>query len=205
MNDPSLGNLPNLAVELLDALNRAGFKAALGGGLALNLWVQPRTTQDVDINVFLAEDRYPDLLGALQEFGCLASRDGAAWDEAHREDFLRRAREGDVAICWFGPIRIDVFVPSIPFYEEAKRTLREVAFGSDGAKRLVLSPEALAVFKLLFFRARDILDLRRLVAVRRETLDTGWVRAQIVGMLGEDDERVETWDEIVHTHGPRER
>ncbi len=55
--------------------------------------------------------------------------------------------------------------------------------------------------QLLFFRDKDLVDLRRLVAARRETLNAGWVRARMVGMLGPDDDRVVAWDEIVSTHG----
>jgi hypothetical protein len=61
-----------------------------------------------------------------------------------------------------------------------------------------LSAEAIAVFKLLFFRARDLADLERLVALRSE-LDVTYVRLQIVSMMGESDERVAKWDEIVRT------
>jgi Nucleotidyl transferase AbiEii toxin, Type IV TA system len=196
-----LGEVPRVGIEILDALTAAGFKTALGGGLALNLWVQPRTTKDVDLNVFVDEERYGALLAAVERLGCAASRDGAAWDDDRRAEFLRCARDGEVAVAWRGDVRLDLFVPSIPFYAEAERTLREVRFGGDEKLRLVLSPEALAVFKLLFFRERDILDLRRLVAARRATLDTAWVRGQMVDMLGEDEERVRTWDSIVQTHG----
>jgi hypothetical protein len=36
-----------------------------------------------------------------------------------------------------------------------------------------LSPEDLAVFKLLFFRAKDLLDLERLVAFLGDAFDDG--------------------------------
>jgi len=195
-----LDRVPEVSLRVLDALEAAGLRAAMGGGLALNVWVVPRVTKDVDLNVFVGEEQHSELLGVLEEFGCLASRDGAPWNEEARATFLRQAREGEVAVAWSGEIRIDVFVPSIPFYEEAEKTLRAVAF-PDGKQRLVLSPESLAVFKLLFFRDRDLVDLRRLVAARRDTLDTAWVRNQLTGMLGADNERVAAWDEIVALHG----
>jgi hypothetical protein len=52
------------------------------------------------------------------------------------------------------------------------------------------------VFKLLFFRGKDVVDLERLVAVRDE-LDRAYVRRWIVDMMGDADERVRRWDEIV--------
>ncbi|MBX3469360.1 MAG: hypothetical protein KF878_21005 [Planctomycetes bacterium] len=197
----ALEDLPRLALRVLDAYADAGLKAALGGGLAFNLWVVPRVTKDIDVNVFAPEEEHGRVLAVLERLGCAASREGGPWDDARRAEFLRRARDGEVAVAWHGDVRLDVFVPSIPFYDEAERTLREVTF-PDGRARLVLSPEALAVFKLLFFRDKDLGDLRRLVAVQAEALDRAWVRDQVVGMVGEDDERVAAWDEIVRRHGP---
>lgn len=198
---PALEDVARVALTVLDALSGAGLPAALGGGLAFNLWALPRATKDVDINVFVAEEDHPRLLTALEQLGCAADREGAAWDGPRRAEFLRRAREGEVAVAWWGDVRLDLFVPSIPFYEEARRTLREVEF-PDGRRRSVLSPEALAVFKLLFFRDKDLEDLRRLVGVQRERLDAAWVRGQIVAMLGDDDERVAAWDSIVRSATP---
>jgi hypothetical protein len=57
----------------------------------------------------------------------------------------------------------------------------------------------LAVFKLLFFRGKDIVDLERLAAVRAD-IDASYVRKWIVDMMGEDDDRVRRWDAIVTTY-----
>lgn len=195
-----LEDVARIALRVQDALTDAGLKAALGGGLAFNLWALPRVTKDVDLNVFVREEEHARVLAVLEGLGCAASGQGARWDDAAREEFLRRAREGEVAVAWYGDVRLDVFVPSIPFYDEAERTLRPVTF-PDARERLVLSPEALAVFKLLFFRDKDVGDLRRLVAVQRDDLDVAWVRGQVVSMVGEDDDRVRTWDTIVDQHG----
>ena len=60
-----------------------------------------------------------------------------------------------------------------------------------------LSAEATAVFKLMFFRSKDVADLERLVAVQRAALDHAYVRRWIVEMMGEDDPRTTTWDDPV--------
>ena len=60
-----------------------------------------------------------------------------------------------------------------------------------------LSPEALAVFKMLFFRAKDLVDVEKLVVVQGDGLDRGYVRRWLVDMMGEGDERVAAWDAIV--------
>ena len=69
--------------------------------------------------------------------------------------------------------------------------------GPDGWQGWFLAPEAVCIFKLLFFRAKDMVDLERLVAVRGEELDHGYIRRWLVDMMGEKDDRVGRWDDIV--------
>ncbi len=64
-----------------------------------------------------------------------------------------------------------------------------------------LSPELLSCFKLLFFRPKDLLDLERLVSTST-SLNASRVRELIVGVMGEDDERVRAWDDIVTRFRP---
>src|SRR4029078_12891789 len=93
---------------------------------------------------------------------------------------------------WSG-MRVDVFTPRIPFSHEALRTR-----GKQDMRGLAvwfLAAEAVAIFKLLFFRTKDIADLQRLVAVA--DVDVPYVRRWMVDMMGEDDPRVAKWDEIV--------
>ncbi len=74
----------------------------------------------------------------------------------------RAARDGMFVGTWDG-MRIDVFVPSIPFSDEAARTRIEIEV--DGWRGWFLSAEAIAIFKLLFFRAKDVGDLDQLIGV----------------------------------------
>jgi hypothetical protein len=57
------------------------------------------------------------------------------------------------------------------------------------------------VFKLLFFRGKDVVDLERLIAVQGAALDAAYVRRHVVTMLGDDDPRVVTWDRLWSEHG----
>lgn len=98
-----------------------------------------------------------------------------------------------------GDFRVDVFVPSIPFSWEAERT--RVRLAARDRAYWFLAPEALAVFKLFFFRGKDRVDLERFVAVRAEKLDHAYVRRWIADMMGEDDERVQLWDQMVERFG----
>jgi hypothetical protein len=94
-----------------------------------------------------------------------------------------------------------VFTPSIAFSWEAQRS--RVRHRIEDADVWFLSVEALAVFKLLFFRGKDVVDLERLVAVSGDSVDGDYVRAQLVRMMGADDPRVSTWDRIWSEFRPR--
>jgi hypothetical protein len=176
------------AQRIADALQGAGVSHAIGGALALAIAGVPRGTADVDVNVFVTEERVPSVIALLAGLGIEIP---AAAEEQARQRGMFVGR-------WDG-MRIGVFLPSIPFAFEAERTRVRVTDES-GWSGWFLSAEALAVFKLLFFRGKDQVDLERLVAVRPE-LDTAYVRRQIVDMMGEDDDRTRRWDDITSRYG----
>jgi hypothetical protein len=173
------------AQRIADALEEAGLPYAIGGALALAIAGVPRGTADVDVNVFVGEDRVADVIDALRRVGVEVDATAAVARAHHDGMFVGR---------WDG-MRIDVFLPSIPFAEEAGLTRIRVT-DDTGWSGWFLSAEAIAVFKLLFFRGKDVVDLERLVAVRAE-LDRDYVRRWIVEMMGDSDERVARWDAIV--------
>jgi len=49
---------------------------------------------------------------------------------------------------------------------------------------------------LLFFRGKDLVDVERVVAAGRKTLDREYVREWLTACVGTDDSRVEKWDEL---------
>ncbi len=175
--------------RIADALEHAGLPYAIGGALALAVAGVPRGTADVDVNVFVEDDGIGDAIAALCGLGIEI-------DEAAAR--ARARRDGMFVGRWDG-MRIDVFLPSIPFAHEARRTRVRVT-DDTGWSGWFLSAEALTVFKLLFFRGKDLVDLERLVAVRSE-LDHAYVRGWIVDMMGEQDPRVVRWDELVARFG----
>jgi hypothetical protein len=173
------------AQALADALEGAHIPYAIGGALALAVAGVPRGTADVDINVFVDQSRLPEVVACLISVGVTIDPEAA---EAGAE------RDGMFVGRWDG-MRIDVFLPSIPFAREAERS-RVLITDDQGWSGWFLSAEAIAVFKLLFFRGKDMVDLERLVAVRPE-LELSYVRRSIVDMMGEHDERTRRWDDIV--------
>ncbi len=172
------------------ALEAAGIDHAIGGALALGVHGVPRGTLDVDLNVFVPDERLDAVFDVLRETGVTLDPEAAR----------NAARQQGMFVGHFEGTRIDVFVPSIPFSDEAGRTRVRLA-APDGGHDWFLSAEALAVFKLLFARPKDFVDLERLVAVQGAALDHAWVRRWIVEMMGDEDLRVQRWDELTQIAG----
>ena len=174
------------AMRIAEAFEHAKIPYAVGGAIALGIWGVPRGTVDVDVNVFVEPEELDRVIDVLLTLGIVLDPARAKAEAAERGMFV-----GD----WDG-MRIDAFTPSIEFSHEARRTrARRTAAGVEA---WYLSAEAVSVFKLLFFRSKDIADLERLVAVA--DLDTAYVRGWMVEMMGEDDVRVAKWDEIIRTY-----
>jgi hypothetical protein len=176
---------PSLATALARALDARGVSYAIGGALAYAFWGIPRATLDVDLNVFVSAEGVDAVFAALLD--AQVQVEPVAARAAIEKRGMFEARQG--------PVRVDVFLPSIPFSWEAERTRKRQLL--EGQPVWVLSAEAIATFKLLFFRPKDVLDLERLIAVQGDNLDVAYVRRHIVEMMGDDDVRVRRWDELV--------
>jgi hypothetical protein len=157
---------------------------AIGGALAYGQYGVPRATNDVDVNVFVEPDGLEPVRDALAAVGVATNASDIANAIARDGMFVVRLAE----------FRVDVFTPSIEFSREAERT--RVRQTVDGVGIWFLSAEALCVFKLLFFRSKDIADLERLIAVYGDRLDGGYVRTHLVDMMGADDPRIARWDQL---------
>jgi hypothetical protein len=186
-----LESLVEAVTAIIDQLETARIPYAFGGAIALSAWSEPRATTDVDLNLWVDEAELPAALDTLRRAG--VELDAAA--------AVSGARERGMFAGQHGSYRIDVFVPSVPFYEEALRRKQAVRLADRDT--WVLSPESLAVFKMLFFRPKDLVDLARLIEVQVPPLDGEFVRGWLVDMVGVSDPRVTKWDEL--TGRPRRK
>jgi hypothetical protein len=180
-----LGDLTEAVARLVDELEQTALPYALGGAIAYSTWAEPRATSDIDLNLWLPLDDLDRGFAALESAGVTVDRGAAIRDATERGMFVARS----------GEYRVDVFVPSIPFYDEALARRRRVKLAA--RETWVLSPEVLAVFKMLFFRPKDVVDVGRLMEIQGRGFDHAFVRRWLVEMLGEDDERIARWDEMV--------
>ena len=169
------------------ALEERGQPYALGGAIALAYWGAPRGTLDVDLTLFLSAERPGECIRLLQEIGCSASAAEAT----------RMIGEHGFCRCEYAGFRIDVFLPIAPFYETARRRRKRVDL--EGQPVMVWDAESLVVFKMMFFREKDLVDVRQIVRTQAGTFDRSWVEEQLSEIFGRRDPRVTQWQELCRT------
>jgi len=154
-----------------DALDGAGFPHAIGGAIALGYCtLEARATQDVDVNVFVSPSRARDVFAVLPR-----------QIVATGSDLERAERDGQVRVRW-EQTPVDLFFSVLPFHDDVQRNIRHVSFGERTIP--VLSCTGLAVFKAIFDRPRDWVDIEAMVEARAVDLDEA--RRLVVEMVGED-------------------
>jgi hypothetical protein len=179
-------SLPEKVVAVDEALAAAKIPHAIGGALALAYYAEPRATVDIDVNVFVPTDRWPDVRAALEPLGVEIAVDEAA---------LRR--DGQVRL-WWDRNPIDLFFSYDPFHEEMAMSVRRVPFA--GTTISILAPEHLAVCKAMFDRPKDWLDIEAIL-VATEPLDIGAVQGWLRRMVGGEDGRLGKLSEILERLG----
>lgn len=161
-----------------EALDLGGFDHAVGGAIALAVHVQePRFTADIDLNVMADADHPEAMLAALP-----------AEVEVTAQAADRIRSDGQVRLFWRNPdTPLDLFLPQHPTYHALVTARAEpVHFLGDDIK--VMSATDLMVFKALFDRSKDWVDIESLVESRAGDLEEAarWMSE----FVGDDDPRV---------------
>jgi hypothetical protein len=173
------------ALQLADALNRAGVRYALIGGLAAGHWTQARFTRDVDFLLHIPQLQLPALLDDL------AAR-GFAFDPT---ETIREWTAHHMVVLSFRGVRVDWLKPVLPAYQHVlDRATEETWLGH---RIRVASAEGLILLKLLAWRTQDQLDIENLVAAHGDTLDLDWIQAEWATVADPADPRLVRLAELV--------
>jgi hypothetical protein len=166
-----VSELGDQLLAIHDALDDARIPHAIGGAIALGYCtLEPRGTRDLDVNVFIGPERAKDVFTALPE--------GVEFSGVHLE---QAEKDGQVRLRW-GATPIDVFLSVLPFHDHVQAHVRVVPF--EGRTIPVLGCTGLAVFKAMFDRPRDWVDIEAMFEARAVDLDEA--RRWVVEMVGED-------------------
>src|SRR3989441_9195342 len=101
--------LAEKVVRLHETLDAAGIGHAFGGALALAYYAEPRATIDIDLNLFVPADCYPDVAEPLLALGVDADDPDAV---------AAVARDGQTRFMW-DLTPIDLFFAYDAFHDAA--------------------------------------------------------------------------------------
>ena len=179
------GSAAAIARQLAAQLELRRQEYALGGAIALGYWGAPRGTVDVDVTVYLPSDKPSDCVWLLQEIGC----------ELSAVEAIGSLREHGFCRVTLGGVRVDVFLPIAPFYEAARARRKRVEIA--GQPAMIWDAETLTVFKMMFFRRKDLADVEQILRSQAAQFDRAWVRERLAETYGGRDPRLAAWDDLV--------
>ena len=168
-------NLVDRVLAITASLKGAGIPYALGGALALAYATEePRGTRDIDINVFVPSAEVDRVFESLPARVVRTEADRRA---VQRDDQVR---------LWWDDTPIDLYFSVSEFHTQVAKRCVTVPFG--GKRIRVLCAEDLAVFKALFDRSRDWVDIEEMVA--SGSLNQRLAAHRLATIIGPDDVRV---------------
>lgn len=150
--------MPKDLKELLCAFNDRGVKYLVVGGYAYGIYAEPRATKDLDIFIRADEENSQAVFLALAQFG-------APLEGLRPEDFM----DGSTFQIGQPPARIDLLqrIDGISFDEAWENRIEGVIDGE--ARVFVISKNDLIRNKLASGREQDILDVKRIRALVKNT------------------------------------
>lgn len=164
-------------VSLNEALREQGIPYAFGGAIALNYHREPRSTLDIDINVFLSPEHEETVLSTL----------GGVYDLSDRERIGRELREDGQTRSTWGATYIDLFLSNTDFHVSMAERVERQPFGETTIP--VLSIEDLLICKTLYDRPKDWVDIEAVAKTRHGDLDRLYVSGWLDRFLPADDPR----------------
>ncbi len=173
------------AQQIAAKLDAQQLPYAFGEAIALGYWATPRGTVDVDPTLFLPHDQPTACLKMLRDLECEFS-DVEISPSLLEHGFCRVRRHG---------IRVDAFLPLIDFYECARQRRRQVDL--EGQPIFVWDAETLCVFKMMFFRRKDLTDVEQFVRTQGSQLGRVWIRQRLTELYGVRAPRLSQWNERV--------
>jgi predicted nucleotidyltransferase len=125
---------------------------------------------DVDVTVWVEEERIPTLIDRLGEHLHLLPEEPVAFVERTRV-LAAETTEG---------IRIDIIFGQLPYEEQAIQRARTIDFG--GVPVLICSPEDLIIHKIISERSQDREDVRGIIHRLGPLLDREYIEPILRGL-----------------------
>lgn len=181
---PLAENATIVAARVSGLLSELGVDCAIGGAIALGFWTEPRATLDVDVTLFLPPTDLDRVGDTLNEIDC-------QFDWA---DTIRSLQQHGYAEVKHSGFRLDVFLPLLEFHHAAHQRCRSVPI--HGQSVAIWDAETITVFKMMFFRDKDMVDVKNVLRTQGAALDRAWVETNLLEIFGARDPRVTRWREL---------
>lgn len=167
--------MPDLERELrriAEILQRRGLPYMVIGGIAAQLWGEPRFTKDIDLTVDVRAD-VDELLRIAEEIGVARPRDP--------KDFVERTRV--LPLVSADGVGVDLTLATLTFEIEAIDRARDVDLGYGPVR--FCQPDDLAIMKLVAGRPQDLLDVVAVIKHQEGELDLARVE-RLIDALSRD-------------------
>lgn len=167
------------------ALDAAGLPHAIGGALALAYHGEPRTTVDIDVNVFVPPSEATAVGAALGALG--VSLDHLSTVE----------RDGQTRL-WWGRTPVDLFFAYDAVHHTMAEGVEVVRFADIDLP--ILGAEDLVFCKAVFDRPKDWIDIDQVLLGAGPRFDLDRVRRLLDRIVGPSDPRRLHLDELAQRH-----
>jgi hypothetical protein len=192
----SLAGLVDVIHWLEDVFDRLELRRSYGGAIAYNYYGPPRLTQDVDVLALIPDLKAPGLVEELTRAGCHhGDRNPRPIELRPVLDDLRSKTHLAVFVC--RGIRTEVFVPWHPFHHLVLE--RSPERDLEGRRIRIHSAEDLIVFKKIFDRPKDIVDIKAILMTQKGKMDLDRLRSDAKGLLS--DQGFQELDSIILQYG----
>lgn len=165
------------AVELNQFLESCGYKFCFIGGIALQRWGQPRSTRDLDLNLWAGFGKEQQIVETILR------RYQSRVDDAL--EFALRARI--MLLQNISGTSIDLSLGGLPFEEHMQ--LRANSWSVPGAGEIcTCSAEDLVVLKAFAARSQDWLDIDSVIDRQGDVLDRELIERELAPLVALKEE-----------------
>lgn len=171
MLSPEIDEALRLYVGLLESHR---YDYAVGGAVAMNLLKYIRATRGVDVLAIIPAVRHQEFADAASSSGFAARDAGGQPMPIDVPTMARESRDLGQFRLWWKMVKIETFLPKVPLQDAVLSRKRRVGLGDFAM--WITTAEDLILLKMIFHRDKDLVDVRRLIAANRDSLDVPYVK-----------------------------
>lgn len=165
-----LGGFKSELIDLAQLLEKSQVPYMIIGGLANAVWGNPRATIDIDVAVWVPDERITDVLKAIEKNYTLRVEKPLA--------FISETRVLPVkSKC---DLNIDIIFGALPFEKAAID--RAVAVDVGDARIKFCTAEDLVLLKIISERPQDLEDVRSILQFQKNNLDSDYLEPRVASL-----------------------